>query len=166
MILSSFCLLLYFRLCTLPFSWQVEDIMKLSSSNSSSNKRTSKITSRKTEGISGHQPSKSALNVVNENQPQKVAAGKTCMTHMLFSIGVGYIECQRINEGFVFGINFFNMVSCSACRFGNSEEIISATLPPKAKGEVIKLQLVYNFPSVYLDDSIGNEMNRSFIYYC
>eukprot|EP00253_Pinus_taeda_P007603 PITA_07603 len=54
---------------------KVEDIMKLVSSNSSSNKRTYKITSGKIEEISGEQPSKSALNAVNENQPQKVAAG-------------------------------------------------------------------------------------------
>eukprot|EP00253_Pinus_taeda_P011182 PITA_11182 len=54
---------------------KVEDIMKLVSSNSSSNKRTCKITSGKIEEISGQQPSKSALNAVNENQPQKVAAG-------------------------------------------------------------------------------------------
>jgi len=54
---------------------KVQDIMKLASANSSSNITTSEITSGKIEEISGQQPSKSALNAVNENRSQKVAAG-------------------------------------------------------------------------------------------
>jgi len=50
---------------------KAQAIMKLASANSSSKTRISTITSGKIE----QQPSKPALNAVNENQPQKLAVG-------------------------------------------------------------------------------------------
>jgi len=54
---------------------KAQAIMKLASANSSSKTRISTITSGKIEQISQQQPSKPALNAVNENQPQKLAVG-------------------------------------------------------------------------------------------
>lgn len=52
---------------------KVQDIVKLASANSSSDRTTSTITSAKIEQISQQQPSKPTVNVVNQNQPQKLA---------------------------------------------------------------------------------------------
>jgi len=54
---------------------KAQEIMKLASANSSSNTTISTITSSKIEQILQHQPSKPALNAVNENQPQRLAVG-------------------------------------------------------------------------------------------
>jgi len=60
------------------------------------------ITSGKIEQISQQQPSKPALDAVNENQPQRPVVGKSQDAYRTNFIlkNRGWIECERIEKGF------------------------------------------------------------------